>query len=301
MGLVDFIVDGPGEHKLLKILGENPEAKHFTPHYSYLPLKKYLSPGLILPYSTSSGCYWYKCDFCPERAEGNEYIPISPENVIQDLRDLSKDLKPSLIHLLDNALSPKFLKKIAKTQLEIPWYGFVRFTKELTDLDFCLALKKSGCVMLKLGLESGSQKVLDSMNKGIDRSLAIRVLNTLSKAGISTYIYLLFGTHGENLSRARETLDFVVKYSAEISFLNLAIFNLPLYTGKISKLKTKDFSEGDLSLYTDFKHPDEWGRREVRYFIEKEFKSHTVIKSIINRNPPLFTSNHAPFFVWNSE
>jgi len=132
-------------------------------------------------------------------------------------------------------------------------------------------------------------------------SLAIRVLNTLSKAGISTYIYLLFGTHGENLSRARETLDFVVKYSAEISFLNLAIFNLPLYTGKISKLKTKDFSEGDLSLYTDFKHPDEWGRREVRYFIEKEFKSHTVIKSIINRNPPLFTSNHAPFFVWNSE
>ena len=41
-----------------------------------------------------------------------------------------------------------------------PWYGFVRVTRRLADEDFCRALKLSGCVMLKLGLESGDQGVL---------------------------------------------------------------------------------------------------------------------------------------------
>ena len=53
-----------------------------------------------------------------------------------------------------------------------PWYGFSRITPDLADLDFCRALKDSGCVMLKLGLESGDQAVLDSLEKGITLDLA---------------------------------------------------------------------------------------------------------------------------------
>ena len=47
-------------------------------------------------------------------------------------------------------------------------------------------------------------------------------------AGIATYVYLLFGTPSESLTEARATLDFTVKHSQAIDFLNLAIFNLPL-------------------------------------------------------------------------
>ncbi len=58
----------------------------------------------------------------------------------------------------------------------VPWYGFVRITRHLADLDFCRALKRSGCVMLKLGLESGDQHVLDSLQKGVDLEEASRAL-----------------------------------------------------------------------------------------------------------------------------
>ncbi len=48
--------------------------------------------------------------------------------------------------------------------------------------------------MLKLGIESGDQEVLDRLNKGIDLPTASAVLKSLKKAGIATYVYLLFGT-----------------------------------------------------------------------------------------------------------
>ena len=60
------------------------------------------------------------------------------------------------------------MKRLADHPPGVPWYGFVRITRHLTDLDFCMALKRSGCVMLKLGLESGDQRVLDGLQKGIN-------------------------------------------------------------------------------------------------------------------------------------
>jgi len=295
--LTDYLVDGPGEHRLLEILGKGKSNSHCIPDYSSLPLSDYLSPGFILPYSASTGCYWNRCSFCPEEAEGNPFIPVAPEKVIEDISILSEALKPSLIHFLDNAMSPALLQRIILNPLKIPWYGYVRFTPHLLEKDFCRKLKESGCVMLKLGLESGSQKVLESMNKGIDLDTVSSVLFTLKDSGIATYIYLLFGTPEENLLEARKTLDFTVKHSETINYLNLSIFTMPVY-GKIREdLKVKDFYEGDLSLYTDFVHPHGWGRKEIRHFLEKEFKKHPAISSIVKRNLPVFTSNHAPFFV----
>ena len=123
--------------------------------------------GLVLPYSASSGCYWNTCSFCPERAEKNPYIPIPAKKVVADLQNLIKKHRPSLIHLVDNAISPTLMKAISENPLGAPWYGFARMTHPLTDPDFCMSLRRSGCVMLKLGLESGDQGVIDQMQKGI--------------------------------------------------------------------------------------------------------------------------------------
>jgi len=81
--------------------------------------------------------------------------------------------------------------------------------------------------MLKLGIESGDQDVLDQLNKGIDLLTASAVLKKLKKAGIATYCYFLFGTPPENEESATKTLDFVCQHYDCIDFLNLAIFNLP--------------------------------------------------------------------------
>ncbi|MGD0885437.1 MAG: B12-binding domain-containing radical SAM protein [Thermodesulfovibrionales bacterium] len=300
-GLVDHLVAGPGEFQLLSLLGlDLTGAEMPQPNYLAFPIHQYLSPGFVLPYSAATGCYWNRCTFCPEQAEDNTYAAIPSPQVIADIEDLAVKTKPVLVHLLDNAISPALLDAIAMKSAEgarVPWYGFSRIGFPLTDPDFCEELKRSGCVMLKLGIESGEQGVLDALEKGITVEMASVVLKNLKKAGIATYVYLIFGTPVETESAARKTLEFTVHHRDSINFLNLAIFNLPVCGALPSEIETKGFYQGDLSLYTDFTHPYGWDRRRVRLFLDDEFRRHPAILSVLRNDPPQFTSNHSPFFV----
>lgn len=296
-GLVDHIVAGPGEEHVLKLFGHKKNSTHYPPDYAGLPCDQYLSPGFVLPYAASSGCYWNKCSFCPEKAEENPYQTLPVKDVRQDITALSSRHNPSLLHFLDNAISPALMKSLINQHSDLPWYGFARVNNDLLDMSFCENLRKSGCVMLKLGIESGDQSVLDAMDKGIDIATVSQALKNLQKARIATYVYLLFGTPSESLQEARQTMDFVAEHHEAINFLNLAIFNMPICSPEAPSLSTNNFYEADLGLYTDFKHPLGWNRGQVRKFLDQEFKRHSAIRPIILRDPPVFTSNHASFFV----
>jgi len=315
-GLVDELVAGPGEQFLISLalkdsrkpnshcdskdmsysdLAAPSGVSMFTvpcPDYRSFPWELYMSPGAIIPYSASTGCYWRRCRFCPETAEGNPYRPLPVKKVLADLARLKDELKPVLIHFLDNAISPVLLSALAEQRIGVPWYGFVRIMEDMADPAFCHRLHDAGCVMLKLGLESGDQGVLDILEKGISLQTASLVLRNLKEAGIGTYVYLLFGTPAEDRAAARRTRDYVVANSPWIDFLNVAIFNMPVFSA--AGLVTRPFSAGDLSLYTDFEHPCKWNRREVRRFIAEEVRKHPAIAAILNRVPRIFTSNHAP-------
>jgi hypothetical protein len=295
-GIVDDLVDGRGEEPLLSILGVTHRGGDDPPDHTVLSEKGYLSPGTILPYAASKGCYWSRCSFCPEKAEKTPWQSEPAEHMLTVIRDLVTKTSPVLVHLLDNAISPVHLEAITNEPFGVPWYGFARISSHLKDPDFCVALRRSGCVMLKIGIESGDQGVLDHMEKGFDLATASTVLKNLQEAGIATYVYLLFGTPAETVFEARRTLAFTAQNSHYIRFLNLAIFNLPSYGKEAQTLQTGDFYEGDLSLYRSFVHPKEWNRNLVREFLGREFKKHAAVAPIIQRTPPIFTSNHAPFF-----
>ena len=300
-GLVDHLVAGPGEGTLLKLCGApaplgNPPSQSAP---ELLPMADYLSPVPVLPYATADGCWWRKCAFCPERAEGRPYRPLSGDYIGADLDNLGKSVGTGLIHFLDDALAPRFLAWLGDNPPGAPWYGFARITPHLADGDFVRRLKASGCVMLKLGIESGDQAVLDALEKGTRVELASKVLHTLRAAGIGVYAYLLFGTPAENEAAARRTLEFTLAHSDCIDFLNLAIFNLPAYSPEARALKTRNFYPGDLSLYADFEHPNGWNRHRVRRFLDAAFKKPTPIRKILLNDPPHFTSNHAPFLLMN--
>ncbi len=296
-GLVDHCIPGPGEDRLLRLAGIDPEpGRIYAPDYSFAGPADYLSPFPVIPYSASSGCYWKRCAFCPEQAEGNPYRPIPSDRVLQDLGLLTRAGQTALVHFLDNAMRPSLLEKLMRRPPGVPWYGFARVTSALTDQSYCRDLKRAGCVLLKLGIESGDQEVLDRENKGIRLEDASGALRTLHEAGIGTYVYLLFGTPAESYPSALRTLDFTVRHGNEIDFLNLSIFNLPVGNAD-SSLSTAPHYEGDLSLYTGYEHAGGWDRKRVRQFLDREFRRHPGIAQILRREPPVFTSNHAPFFV----
>ncbi|MBW2673463.1 MAG: radical SAM protein, partial [Deltaproteobacteria bacterium] len=175
-GLIDDMIAGPGETPLLGIFGISPSNGYTMPDYTPFHETPYLSPGFVLPYSASSGCYWNRCTFCPEKAEGNSYAHTPVHEALSDIKHLAGSKNPSLIHFLDNAMSPALLSAIADNLLGIPWYGFARITRHLTDPGFCRNLKRSGCVMLKIGLESGDQGVLEALDKGVDLAEASKAL-----------------------------------------------------------------------------------------------------------------------------
>lgn len=294
--LVDHLIAGPGGPALLALLKTTDNQEYHGPQYDGLPLHDYLAPGLILPYAASSGCYWNRCSFCPEKAEANPYQQVKPNVVLNDLAALTKHHQPRLIHFLDNAVSPALMRALADHPPGVDWYGFARVSPQLADPDFCKELQRSGCRMLKLGLESGDQGVLDTMDKGIDLDLVSQTLTALHEAGIATYVYLLFGTPSESIDEARKTLEFVRRHREAITFLNLAVFNMPLCGPDAMTMAVCDFYDGDLTLYTDFDHPRGWNRKEIRRFLDQEFKRDPAVAEIMRRDPPIFTSNHAAFF-----
>jgi radical SAM superfamily enzyme YgiQ (UPF0313 family) len=266
--------------------------------YAHAPetMRHYLAPVPVLPYATSRGCWWKKCAFCPETAEDAVYQAAGPATVSRDLEGLIPATGAGLIHFLDNALAPRLLEHLAGHPPGIPWYGFARVTRHLSDADFVRRLRQSGCTMLKLGVESGDPAVLDALGKGVTLARVAAALETLHRAGIATYVYLLFGTPAEDEAAAGRTLDFTLALAPQIDFLNLAIFNLPARSREAEELETLEFYDGDLSLYREFVHPRGWNRDRVRRFLSVRFKKAAPIRRILINDPPFFTSNHAPFF-----
>lgn len=293
---VDKLVCGPGETPLIEAAGEQAKHKHHVPDYCDLHALPYLSPGFVLPFSASGGCWWRRCNFCPEHAEKSPFSPLPKPQATRQLAELTRQTRPSMIHLLDNAITPALLKGLVSHPPGAPWYGFVRIDPPLDDPRFCRELSRSGCAMLKIGLESGDQDVLDALQKGIQLEMASKVLRNLHAAGIAAYVYLLFGTPAEDLAAAERTMVFTAEHQHCIDFLNLAIFNLPIGSPENEELSLRPFYTGDLQLYADFDHPRNWNRAAVRRFIDKTFKKHPAIQPIIRRDPPFFTSNHAAFF-----
>jgi len=295
-GLVDECVAGCGENGLLPLFQKTRDSKIFCrPDYSDVKSAHYFSPGRILPYTTSSGCYWRRCRFCPEHVEQNRYQQKQHQQITEDFAYYHRS-RIDLVHFTDNALPASMLRHLIAEPPPAPWYGYVRFIDELLDIDFCRALARSGCIMLQLGLESAAQEVLDAMCKGIQIEHVSLILKNLNDVGIFTFIYLLFGTPWEDEHRAKKTLDFVVSHSNWIQYINPAIFNLPVNSLDVQNLVTRPFYPGDLSLYHDFDHPKGWHRSRVRHFVQKEFRVHSTIKKIMAKHPPLFSSAHAPFF-----
>lgn len=300
-GLVDAILPGPGEEGLLTLLGAPRPGSAAVPDFEDLAGLEYLAPTRVLPYNFSTGCRWRRCTFCPEAAEARRYVGMPAGGALRDIGALVARYAPGLVHFTDSEIAPAYLRALADRPPGVPWYGFARFSALLTRPEVCRRLAASGCVMLQLGLESADQRVLDALGKGTHVDQMARALHGLADAGIGVFLYLLFGTPAEDRDGALRTRDFVATHAARIGFLNVALFNLPVASAEARRLETADFYDGDLSLYREFVHPRGWRRDAVRAFLAEEFDRDPAIKPVLARTPPVFTSNHAPFFLRASD
>ncbi len=162
---------------------------------------------------TTRGCP-YHCNWCAKPIWGQRYNVRSPENVVAELKWLKDTYHPDHIWFADDilGLKPGWLQRFAElveTQdARVPFKCLSRADLLLRDGDI-EALKRAGCRIVWIGAESGSQKILDAMEKGIRVEQIYEAARRLHEAGIQVGFFLQFGYPGETREDIEKTFQMV--------------------------------------------------------------------------------------------
>lgn len=180
------------------------------PDFDNLPFNFYFSPCKKLPIELTKGCYWGKCQFCELREE--IYTAKSAEHIFSEIEYLYSRYHVTHFLFVSASPSPKLLYAIAtmikEVHLGITWTTMIR-PEPYIDEQFAQRLYDGGMRFAKIGFESGSQKMLDTMNKGLYVENNKKVLRALFRAGISVHGYFMYGYHGETIQDIKKTVSFI--------------------------------------------------------------------------------------------
>lgn len=247
----DFCLIGEGEETLLELLdqlsaGKEPEnilgvvsrySSRLTrrpdktnldampfPAWDLVDIRRYRSIWLkrhgyfSMNMVTTRGCP-YHCNWCAKPIWGQRYNSRSPENVAAELQWLKEKYSPDHIWFADDilGLKPGWIEKFAElvndAGILIPFKCLQR--ADLVSEKTASALARAGCRTVWLGAESGSQKILDAMDKGDKVGDIYRAAHLLHTNGIEVGFFLQFGYPGETWEDIQKTLRMVRECSPD--------------------------------------------------------------------------------------
>ncbi|HEY6398193.1 MAG TPA: radical SAM protein [Solirubrobacteraceae bacterium] len=151
--------------------------------------------------STTRGCPFH-CNWCAKPIWGQRYAVRSAKNVVAEQEWLVTTFAPGHISFVDDifGLKPGWLRKYAELVrsrgVAVPFKCLSRADLLLRDGEVD-ALREAGCETVWMGAESGSQQVLDAMEKGTRVEQIVEAARRLRAAGIRTGFFLQFGYPGE--------------------------------------------------------------------------------------------------------
>jgi radical SAM superfamily enzyme YgiQ (UPF0313 family) len=162
---------------------------------------------------TTRGCP-YHCNWCAKPIYGQVYNSRSPENAAAELKMLKEKYAPDHIWFCDDifGLKPgwitKFDEAVNKENVKTPFKCLSRVDLLLKE-DNISHIASAGCESIWVGAESGSQKILDAMDKGTDVGEIYEAAKLLKKHKIKTCFFLQFGYPGETKDEIDLTLQMV--------------------------------------------------------------------------------------------
>ncbi len=162
---------------------------------------------------TTRGCPFH-CNWCAKPIWGQRYNVRSPENVVNEMAWLKESFNPDQIWFMDDimGIQDKWIEEFAdvldERKLRIPF-------KSLNRADLLLrgktipALARAGAQIVWIGAESGSQKILDAMDKGTEVEQIYEATRKMHENGIKVAFFLQFGYPGETREDIEKTLQMV--------------------------------------------------------------------------------------------
>ena len=233
----DYVVRGEGEYTFLDLvkgtriidipgltyLNERGEIVHnhdrefiedldshpFPSRDLYLNDARYMDYGYLM---TGRGCP-FECTFCASKKIWQGRVRFrSPENVVEEVKQVHNKYGTKLFYFVDDTftLNKKRAQKICKLlieeNLDISWICDTRV--DTIDEELLRLMKESGCARVKIGVESGSERILKMVRKKITKKQIREAVSQIKKEGIDLTIYLMIGFPTETKAEMQETLDF---------------------------------------------------------------------------------------------
>src|SRR5690606_30112952 len=185
------------------------------PAWDLLDLSKYSLPLVDKPYvlvETSRGCP-YSCDFCVAPIhQGHKFRERNAKSLVDEIERTYREFGIEFFYLwADTAtLNVKsftaFCDELIARQLPIRWLSNAR-ADNLTDPAFVHRLRRSGCWMLALGVESESDDVRKSMVKRLERQKIQTAFRNMRDAGIMSFAFFIYGYPGETVRTMELTTE----------------------------------------------------------------------------------------------
>jgi glycosyltransferase involved in cell wall biosynthesis/radical SAM superfamily enzyme YgiQ (UPF0313 family)/Flp pilus assembly protein TadD len=261
---VDFVVQGEGEQAILDIVEGRATERVVRcrrienlddlpmPAWDYFINQPYnwggdWFPGTpVFTMNTSRGCP-FKCTFCSVGSIwGRKYTCFSAERIVADIEYLIKTYGAQGIYFREDNFTvnrkrtEEFCHLLLKKGIKIAWACETRV--DALDPDLVALMQQAGLCALYFGVESGSQKVLDLLKKGITREQTKNAFRWCREAGVNTAASVIVGVPGETPQDLQETLALLQEIKPTVTWFNVfvGIPQSPLYR-RVLKDRFYDF------------------------------------------------------------
>ena len=175
--------------------------------------------------STMRGCP-YTCRWCSRAVYGLTYRRRSPEKVVEELRQIKGNYNPDTIWFVDDVftISHKWLsgfnEELKKSNLKIKYECITRADR--MNEEVIKTMKESGCFRVWIGAESGSQKIIDAMDRRVKVERVREMIQLAKKYGIEAGTFIMLGYPGETEKDIEETINHLKKSNPDYFTITVA-------------------------------------------------------------------------------
>jgi anaerobic magnesium-protoporphyrin IX monomethyl ester cyclase len=195
------------------------------PAWDLVALDRYALPLVNRRYvivETSRGCP-YTCDFCVAPLhQGHKFRERSAKALVDEIERTHRERGVDFFYLWGDTVTlnvktfSAFCEELIARDLPIQWFGNAR-ADNLTDPAFVHRLKRSGCWMLALGIESESDEVRKDMVKRLERQKIQIAFKNMRDAGIRSFAFFIFGYPGETRESMNQTIDYAIELDPDFA------------------------------------------------------------------------------------
>ena len=234
--------------------------------------------------STQRGCP-YTCKWCSTAVYGQSYRRRPAKLVVQELAMLQKEYNPDSIWFVDDVftVSHKWIKEFRsetkRQNIVIPFECITR-AERLND-EILQLLKEAGCYRIWIGAESGSQKIIDAMDRRVNVETVSEAIKKTNALGIETGTFIMLGYPGENEKDINETISYLKNANPTHFTITIAypIKGTSLYSEIEKEITTQPNWETSTDREIDFKRT--YSRKYYDYAVRKVVNEVNYNKEIL--------------------